>query len=122
MFRAATEKKEANPKLHICDALRQEGRGCDDLVLWLDCDREGENICFEVLDEVLPVMARPSPPTRQTIHRAKVRLRCSQTIVCSQSNVRLMLRHCSGRIMCVVCVCGYVHLRVNMCLCVCMCV
>lgn len=34
-------------KAHIRRHLSQEARGYGNLVLWLDCDREGENICFE---------------------------------------------------------------------------
>ncbi|KAL5075977.1 hypothetical protein RYX36_014961 [Vicia faba] len=50
LFQAQIIKTESNPKAHICKHLKQEARGCHYLVLWLDCDREGENICFEVIE------------------------------------------------------------------------
>ena len=49
--------------------LRSEGKNVDYLVLWLDCDREGENICFEVMDIVCPNMKR-MPENHQQVYRA----------------------------------------------------
>lgn len=70
LYEAETMKKESIPNLRICDFLRSEGRGVDYLVLWLDCDKEGENICFEVINEVKPVMKQPRTPDVQTVFRA----------------------------------------------------
>ncbi|XP_042721854.1 DNA topoisomerase 3-beta-1 [Lagopus leucura] len=82
--KAPTEKKEANPKLTMVKFLQVEGRGCDCIVLWLDCDKEGENICFEVLDAVLPVMNKP-PSTERTVYRAKFSS-ITDTDICNAMN------------------------------------
>jgi DNA topoisomerase-3 len=48
--------------------LQFQSKGLDYLVLWLDCDKEGENICFEVLDVVGKNIPRSK---RQRVFRAK---------------------------------------------------
>lgn len=45
LFDAPVERKECSGGM--CRHLQTVAKGCDQLVLWLDCDREGENICFE---------------------------------------------------------------------------
>ncbi|KAH9649478.1 DNA topoisomerase [Citrus sinensis] len=67
LFQAPVHKAESNPKVHICRHLNQEARGCGHLVLWLDCDREGENICFEVIE----CTGFQVNDARRKVHRAR---------------------------------------------------
>eukprot|EP00397_Hematodinium_sp_SG-2012_P009687 GEMP01009778.1.p1 GENE.GEMP01009778.1~~GEMP01009778.1.p1 ORF type:complete len:847 (+),score=121.73 GEMP01009778.1:142-2682(+) len=59
LYNAPVIKDEANPKARIPQHFQKEAKGCQHLVLWLDCDREGENICFEVMDNVVPNLTGP---------------------------------------------------------------
>ena len=81
LFDAETLKKEATEKLQMPKFLQQEGKGADYLVLWLDCDKEGENICFEVINCVQRVMSK-SRPGQQTVFRAKFSA-ITETDICS---------------------------------------
>ena len=61
LFDAPTQKSETRSGMRR--HLQQEAREASYLVLWLDCDKEGENICFEVIDAVKGVMKRPRSRT-----------------------------------------------------------
>jgi DNA topoisomerase-3 len=61
-------KLEANRKTRIPQTLQSLAKGKDILCLWLDCDKEGENICFEVINNCYKYMNKKN---YQQIFRAK---------------------------------------------------
>eukprot|EP00921_Rhytidocystis_pertsovi_P010947 GHVQ01017627.1.p1 GENE.GHVQ01017627.1~~GHVQ01017627.1.p1 ORF type:complete len:865 (-),score=112.32 GHVQ01017627.1:231-2825(-) len=74
LFDAEVVKIEANANTRLPAHIVSESKGVDHLVLWLDCDREGENICFEVIRCATPNMNKHRGGggglSRQTIWRA----------------------------------------------------
>jgi DNA topoisomerase-3 len=58
LFHARIETFVSESSKSISDTLRQEARGSKKVILWLDNDREGENIAFEVLGECQKANAR----------------------------------------------------------------
>ncbi|CAI7839901.1 unnamed protein product [Closterium sp. NIES-53] len=57
LFDAPVHKAIPQDKAALEVTLREEARRSEQLVLWLDCDREGENIAYEVMQ----VCRVPSP-------------------------------------------------------------
>ena len=50
LYEAPTMRKLDKHSRAVANHLAGVSRNMDFMVLWLDCDKEGENICFEVLD------------------------------------------------------------------------
>lgn len=50
LYHAPVRKTVPEDKTDIKRTLEEEARRCQWLILWLDCDREGENIAFEVME------------------------------------------------------------------------
>ena len=61
-------KLEAMKKMRMPFTLQKIATGKDVLCLWLDCDKEGENICYEVIYNCFPYMNKKR---YQQIYRAK---------------------------------------------------
>lgn len=84
LFQAPIIKVESNPKARICKHLQHEAHGCDYLVLWLDCDREGENICFEVMGCTVNVLRKGNG---QQVFRARFSAITEKDILKAMNNL-----------------------------------
>ena len=74
------QEETTTGKLRVIDHLRALAAECDHLVLWLDCDAEGENIAFETIGVTRRALeqrvaeekaANPDGTPVRRIHRAK---------------------------------------------------
>lgn len=68
LFQATIQKKPCQSS--VVKHLQSEAKNCDFIVLWMDCDREGENINFEVLDCCLHLMKKGKGDNYDRVYRA----------------------------------------------------
>lgn len=65
LFEAPVVKTCSDDYIKIRNTLEREVRSCNGLIIWTDCDREGENIGFEIIEVCRAI--KPNIP----IYRAK---------------------------------------------------
>lgn len=85
LYKVPIVKLEANPKTRIPSFIQSLATGKDILCLWLDCDKEGENICFEVINNVYKYMNKKP---YQQIYRAKFSSLTKQDLKVAFNNLR----------------------------------
>lgn len=81
---APIEKHFSEDKMAIVRNLLKYSLGITDLVLWLDFDREGEAICFEVIDA-----CKGSIPQSAKIHRAHFSAATRTNIIYAYENLKV---------------------------------
>lgn len=57
LFDATVQKKVTDRAADIEKSLKREVVKCQTLIIWTDCDREGENIGYEIIDLCRPLKA-----------------------------------------------------------------
>jgi len=67
LFDAPTMRKLDKSSRPVANHLANVSRNLDFMVLWLDCDKEGENICFEVLDVCKRNIPKVSPDSFKSV-------------------------------------------------------
>lgn len=95
LFSAPVSKTCPQDFQQIRQTLELEIRKCDMLIIWTDCDREGENIGFEVIEvctQIKPNIriyrAKFSEITKQSVKRAAENLEQPNNLINEAVNVR----------------------------------
>lgn len=68
----------------LCKHIQVTGKDVNVLLLWLDCDREGENICFEVIDNLKGTLPYPR---ENYIFRAKFSSLANKDIISAYESI-----------------------------------
>ncbi|BES96136.1 DNA topoisomerase [Nesidiocoris tenuis] len=98
LFDAPVVKNVTEDFLNIKKTLEREARQCQALIIWTDCDREGENIGYEVINTCVAVnprldvyRAKFSEITSQSIRRAIANLERPNKNISDAVDVRQQL-------------------------------